>query len=292
MAARAIHQPWTKAIYDAFKQNLDYLTTAGADLAAVGASNTLAIAAEFHRVTLGASWLVDNISDVAGLTPGQPLRLYFVNAGLIRNNGGGAGNIRTLSGGDRGVLAGEIVTLTYEATGAVWREQGPTPGLVKFWDSVEAGVSLPAALVTSPTLPTNFKHLLVEMSLAPTVDAATQDVCVRFNGDTANNYRWNRVKAGGVTVTGQTDGGAVGLMRVGESPRTGGDVGEVSMKVTDYRATKAGVSGTFFVLDGGAIENGAFGGRYANGPITSVSFLISSGANMVAPSRFTIYLEP
>lgn len=113
--------PFGLANYNKLKSDVDYVASAGADLAAVGGGNTLAITNEFHKVT-AASGLIDSITDVAGLGSCQQIRLLFANAQTIRNNGGGAGNIRTRSGGDRSVSPNEIVTLNYE--GAVWREVG------------------------------------------------------------------------------------------------------------------------------------------------------------------------
>jgi hypothetical protein len=63
---------------------------------------------------------IDNIADAAGVTEGQLLELYFTGATTIRNNGGGAGNIRTISGADLAIAVGDVVELVYDGTN--WRE--------------------------------------------------------------------------------------------------------------------------------------------------------------------------
>jgi hypothetical protein len=98
---------------DAVKDDVNYHSVAGADLAS-GA--TLTITNSFHKVTGAVT--IDNISHAAPVS-GQQVRIWCASALTIRNNGGGAGNIRTLTGADRSVRANEIVALTYDGT--VWR---------------------------------------------------------------------------------------------------------------------------------------------------------------------------
>lgn len=120
--ARVIHQPWTKVIVDALQADTNYLIIAGADLASAA---TIHPTAEFHGIT-GATQ-IDNITDDLGAIAGQQVRLWIKAGPLtIRNNGGGAGNIRTLRGVDRQCATNEILTFVYD--GALWREQGPGLG--------------------------------------------------------------------------------------------------------------------------------------------------------------------
>lgn len=111
--------------YDQLQADISYLVVAGADLAALGASNTLAITARFHHVTLAGSSTIDNISDALGAVASQEVRLWFDNAQTIRNQGGGTGNIRTLDGNDLAVSANQIIALTYDGTN--WRIGTSTP---------------------------------------------------------------------------------------------------------------------------------------------------------------------
>jgi hypothetical protein len=109
------------------RDDLNYIITAGADLAAVAAANTLAVTNEFHNVTLAGGGTIDNL-DAATFVPvkGQQYRLLFQNAQTIRNHGGGTGNIRTLTGIDRAVTAGELCTFTYDSAAGVFREFAPS----------------------------------------------------------------------------------------------------------------------------------------------------------------------
>ena len=100
------------------RDNMNYLIVAGANLAS---ASSLVTTNEFHQVT-GVT-TVDSLSPATPVA-GQQIRLLFQGALTVRNNGGGTGNIRTLSGGDRPVKANEIVVFNYD--GAVWREAAGT----------------------------------------------------------------------------------------------------------------------------------------------------------------------
>lgn len=159
------------AYVDSLTGNVNYLSIAGADIAALGANNTLAITASFHRVTL-VTGNVDNITDAAGLVKGQPLRLLFTNAQTIRNNGGPGGNIRTLSGFDRAVAANEVVAFLYDSDGAVWREVNPNLTEELAYNEYTSDVTVTAT--TEATANT------VVTASAVTFDGATQAIIEFF----------------------------------------------------------------------------------------------------------------
>lgn len=96
------------------RDNINFFAVAGATLASAASVVTTN---EFHQIS--GTTQIDNISPATPVA-GQQVRLLFQGALNIRNNGGGTGNIRTLRGVDRTVVANEIVTFVYD--GAVWRE--------------------------------------------------------------------------------------------------------------------------------------------------------------------------
>ena len=74
-------------------------------------------------------------------------------------------------------------------------------GLNLLWDSADAGVTLPAASITTPTLNQNFKNLLVTYQYQQN-SGASQNLYVRPNGDaTAVNYDGVSTHATGSTLT-------------------------------------------------------------------------------------------
>jgi hypothetical protein len=171
--------------YANLEADVNYLLVAGADLASAA---TINITAAFHGVT-GVT-TIDNITDALGAVAGQHVRLWIKGGPLtIRHNGGGTGNIRTLTGVERVAAPNETIEFIYDSAAAVWREAQPSVGLVKLWDSVDAGVTLPTASITTPTLPSTFKHLILEWS-ARTDGVVTDDIIgVRLNSDsTASHY--------------------------------------------------------------------------------------------------------
>lgn len=277
------------AYVDALTGNVNYLTVAGADVAALGANNAVAIAAEFQRVTV-VTGNIDNITDVAGLVAGQPVRLLFTNAQTMRNNGGGAGNIRTVSGSDRAVVANEIVTLAYDSITAVWREGNAVAGLVKLWDSVDAGVALPAASITTPTLPGTFKHLLIEFAVQCSV--SSQNLLWRVNGDTTGNYYYEYVQGIGATLTSVPASAQTSFFFgvIGGGEATVGSARILSYKDAAFPHNFLGQS--FCQNDGsGNLKLFSLGGMWNSAAaITSLTFFPSSG-NLVAGSRITVYGE-
>lgn len=101
------------------RDNLNFLFVAGGTLASAA---TVTPTNEFHQIS-GVTQ-IDNIA-TAGVQAGERRRLMFQAALTVRNNGGGTGNIRTLSGGDLGVIPNQIVEFVYD--GSSWREVSKTP---------------------------------------------------------------------------------------------------------------------------------------------------------------------
>lgn len=139
IGARSVHQPLTLSIYNQLEASTDWDYVAGADIGSVTGGNTITITSRYHKVTISAG-TIDTITDAAGAAAGQLVSLHCVNANTIRNNGGGTGNIRTISGADVSVSAGQVATLVYD--GALWREQIP----------VDAAILNPSGGLTLPSL--------------------------------------------------------------------------------------------------------------------------------------------
>jgi hypothetical protein len=121
LADRISGQAFGLTNYGNIEADVNYLVVPGGNLAALGGGNTLTIAARFHEVTLGSGNNIDNITDALGAVGGQEVVLLFDQPQTIRNNGAGAGNIRTSNGVDKRVSAGELVLLRYDSTATVWR---------------------------------------------------------------------------------------------------------------------------------------------------------------------------
>jgi hypothetical protein len=149
------------------------------------AGNTLTVTNRFHRVTLAAAWTLDSL-DHAAEAKGQPVDLLFVNAGTIRNNGGGTGNIRTRSGASRAVAANEIVTFVWDADAAVWRETGSAGAGLELIDEQQLGAD--AGFIDFSSIPQAYTHLLVVASLRTARVDNDDNVGLRFNNDSAGNY--------------------------------------------------------------------------------------------------------
>lgn len=115
----------------------------------VGATRTAAtsvdVAASFHPVT--GTTTIDNLSDPAGAIAGQRVTFKFASALTIRHNGGGTGNIRTMTRLDRTIAANQVVTFVYD--GSVWREAATTPSLDLDYVELNSRVTIPFASAAS-----------------------------------------------------------------------------------------------------------------------------------------------
>lgn len=84
-------------------------------------------------------------------------------------------------------------TLTYYDDGVNWQQVGQKAGLVKLWDSTEAGVVFPTASFTTSTLPQTYKNLIIAARFRDSNATllATTPPWLRINGDTGTHYWWS-----------------------------------------------------------------------------------------------------
>lgn len=166
-------------------------------------------------------------------------------------------------------------------------------GLIKIWDSVDAGVTLPAASVTTPTLSQTFKHLVVEISAR---SSGASSFCVmRANADASADYGY---VYGGATTTGTVASGTDGTA----SPRTGmcnpstaaaNTVAVTRIVIHDYAQAVAAKSANWTTTQRSAADLIALVGGWTwtgTAAIATLTFLPDAG-NFVADSRITIYGE-
>jgi hypothetical protein len=153
------------------------------------------------------------------------------------------------------------------------------------WDSTVAGVTLPAASVSTPTLPTNYKHLLIVWT-CKTASASTDTLMCQFNGS-ASGYDYQTLKAGNTTVTAaqaitQT---AFAMGDVSSSATSG--FGHGLSFIADYNGVTSMISVSGAVTSAPQIE---LAGGSQFGSVQSMKFLLNSGSNIAATSsRFSIY---
>jgi hypothetical protein len=134
----------------------------------------------------------------------------WIKAGplTIRNNGGGTGNVRTLTGLDRVVATNEIVEFAYD--GAVWREQNLRLSSAVLMDYTVAGAavaSIDTNAILGGNIPQTYNHLIVYLELRGTDAAVSISAPIQFNGDTGANYDYSGQYVSGGGGTGTLSGG-------------------------------------------------------------------------------------
>lgn len=156
-----------------------------------------------------------------------------------------------------------------------------------------------AASVTISSIPSTYKHL--RLILEPRTDvAATSDVILlRFNADaTAANYYTQYLSVTGATVaSAEVLGTQTGLYLPGGAGSTASaGNGRIIIDITDYASTTMRRCVTFqsYVHSANTTTNVKVymgGGDWTNtsAAISSITFLPSAGANILAASAYTLY---
>lgn len=171
-------------------------------------------------------------------------------------------------------------------------------GLVRLWDSVDAGVVLPVASMSTPTIPATFKHLLVYWQGQNSNSAvrAMGYLGLRINGYTTGYY--DQSLHGNNAAPLSNSGQAASSLRCGLI--AGAAAGSYSsagiILIPDYARNP--LVHPIFALGGGftgasndtnwvGVQCGMMGGFQA--AITSLTFLDQAGWNLQPGSRFTLY---
>lgn len=153
------------------------------------------------------------------------------------------------------------------------------PGMYKLWDSVEAGVTLPAASITTPTLPSTFKHYLL-MWLLGTNSTAQADLGLRVNGNTTTTYATGCARWGLSTLSTLLDNlsyCAIGYMAAPNGTTYG--IATLTPQFGFIRGV-ALAGGTGFTLQVAELE-------VPSGSVSTLTVLPLSG--QIGDGRFTVY---
>lgn len=177
-------------------------------------------------------------------------------------------------------------------------------GATLLWDSVAAGVSLPAATVATPSLDQTFKHLFIIWTARSSAAALAANIYARINGDsTAADYNSQFMRS---SAAGQSDNeqlGAQGGIYLGDcaAANSAGSSGGLGVFwIPSYAATtnRKQLLGLFSTVEqasnatSGFLENGVVSGWWNTTltAITTLTFLLNSGNfNSSADSRFSVY---
>jgi hypothetical protein len=128
--------------FDTYTVGHNYYGVAGASRTAAA---SIDVAASYHPVT--GTTTIDNLNDPAGARAGQRATFKFASALTIRHNGGGTGNIRTMTHQDKVVVANQVVSFVYDGT--VWREAATTPSVDLDYVELNSRVTIPFATAAS-----------------------------------------------------------------------------------------------------------------------------------------------
>lgn len=150
--------------------------------------------------------------------------------------------------------------------------------------------------VTFSSIPSTYKHLQIRITVRTSVAAVQDDLLMRFNGDTGNNYAGHQLFGNGSSVGNNPLGGTppVNLMYPGYisgNTSASGTYGVAIIDILDY--ADANKYKVFRSLNGNNNNGSGFvllrSGLYMNtSAISTVSFTLS-GANYMEYSSFALY---
>lgn len=165
-------------------------------------------------------------------------------------------------------------------------------GMTLLYDSVDAGVTLPAASFTTPALDQSFKHLMIVWN-SKSGAAGPDWLGLQFNGVATSNYNYQYLY--GQTTSSAASGAITTLALVGQIAQANGyDSCGVAFipRYADATSFKPGVALSFAetaaaptfatTIIGFQLNNGNGAG------ISTIKFLTNSGSN-VQTGRYTIY---
>jgi hypothetical protein len=175
--------------------------------------------------------------------------------------------------------------------GAAKLQDVGSPAMVKLWDSVDAGVSLPVASITTPSLPQTFRHLKVIAQILGS--SANIGIILRANGS-VTNYYWTEFQAHASNVL--TDGDGAFPDTSFSLGNMGGYMQRLEIDLPVYSdqvgaGGKAIASENTFIggLSAGQIYIQKINGLWqVNQPISTLTFATLAG-NFVAGTRFCVY---
>jgi hypothetical protein len=195
--------------------------------------------------------------------------------------------------------SGNVWVCTVAGSPGTWK---PAGSQALIWDSVDAGVSLPAATIATPTLPTQFKHLIVVWRARSNTAALAANIYCRINGDTtAGNYNSEFMRMSGSTASNGEQLGTIAGLYMGDVPGANAESSSVGSGVATFdgyggaqrkpmncyfQTAQQASSGT-----SGFLEIGLTGARWASGSaVTSLTFLLSAGSfNSTTDTQFSVY---
>jgi hypothetical protein len=166
-------------------------------------------------------------------------------------------------------------------------------GLIPDYELISSTVlGSAASSVVLNSIPTDYKHLQVRLTVKSANVTSNRDLFVRLNGITTSSYVFHRLRGGGSTVASNANTGttSIGLFNIVEASNTSGVFGAAILDVIDYGSTSknttiralsglAGATNTVN-LNSGLLNNTA--------AITSITFFADSG-NLSSGSRFSLY---
>lgn len=172
-------------------------------------------------------------------------------------------------------------------------------GMNLLWDSMDAGVTLPAASITTPSLDQSFKHLVIVGSCRSSA-TLLDTLNVRTNGLSTASYYWQDINANGTALSGASSAGTAGTsgaiaITEGDQaslPAARGSWFSIIPDYTNSSSYKHWIGGSMAVYGGAAGNTPIYlvGGMSAamSTALTSLTFFYATN-NIMAGSRISVY---
>jgi hypothetical protein len=222
-------------------------------------------------------------------------RIRAQMTGAATGSGGLAGQTSLAAPSSGTYVTGDIVV--DGGFGTTWVcTSGGSPGS---WSANPTQISTQtlgsnAASVTFSSIPA-FNHISVVWKARSSAAVLAEQLYLRFNGDSAAHYFWEKVEGNNATLTSGSSGGAVAFVQMGTITGASGTAncfGSGNFTVAYFNDTTnfSSVQGTACTLVSSSnLYNGTYSGLYNQATsITSLTLFAATG-NLVTGSRFSLY---
>lgn len=170
-------------------------------------------------------------------------------------------------------------------------------GLNLLWDSVDAGVALPAASVTTPTLDQSFKHLLIVWKARGDLAGNSMiDLAMRVNGLSTQSYVDQIIQGNAASATAVQDTtltyARIGLCTAATAAANYAGIGLTLLPNYSTAQLPLFISPSIGWRNDAAGDgwSALYGGTLISaGAVSTLTFLPNAGGNLVSPSRFSVY---
>ena len=254
-------------------------------------ATTVPQAPTIGTATDGGTGTTVSVAFTPGANGGSTVTGYTATSSPGGFTGTGSASPITVSG----LTAGTAYTFTVTGTNANGTSAASaasnsvTPAIPGAFESIATATPTSGTSVVFSNIPQGYKHLQVRMTGRASANSEYQ---IRLNGDSGSNYAWNRLYGDNNGPNAAAVASATHVI-TGNAQSDASEAGYMIVDVAEYSSTtKTKTITSFYGWNAGStnFRIGQFSGMWNNtAAVTSVTIVITSGANFVSGNSIALY---